>query len=205
MIKARQQLMPAAEKRGLRLSYMPFMIKATSLALSEFPILNSSLDNSKQSLLLKHSHNICLAMDTPEGLAVPNVKNCQRKSIWQIAEELNLLMECGKAMRFSKEQLSGGTFTLSNIGSIGGTFMSPVILPPQVAIGAVGRIRKVPCLSEDGDADYEARSSRLAVQSVMNVFWAADHRVIDGATLARFSNRFKQLLENPALMLAKMR
>lgn len=198
LMRAKQALEPIAERKSLKISYMPFIIKATSLALAEFPILNTSLDLNKQSLVFKKSHNISFAMDTSDGLVVPNIKNCQQKNIWQIAMELKELMQRGKDGRFTKEDLANGTFTLSNIGSIGGTFLSPVIFPPQVAIGAIGKIRKMPCVDENDD-------SRLMYHNVMNIFWAADHRVIDGATLARFSNRWKQFLETPMQMLAELR
>jgi len=166
--------------------------------LKEFPVLNSSMDERMENLIYKNYHNISLAIDTPRGLAVPNIKHCERKTIWEIAVELNRLADAGKQGTFGKEDMANGTFSLSNIGAIGGgTYMKPIIFPPQVAIGAIGQIRKLP--------RYDEESASIAVRSVMNFSWAADHRVIDGATMARFSNRLKEFLECPSLMLAELR
>ncbi|MBW03625.1 Lipoamide acyltransferase component of branched-chain alpha-keto acid dehydrogenase complex, mitochondrial, partial [Eschrichtius robustus] len=115
LVKLREELKPIAFARGIKLSFMPFFLKA--------------------------SHNIGIAMDTEQGLIVPNVKNIQIRSIFEIATELNRLQKLGSAGQLSTTDLTGGTFTLSNIGSIGGTYARPVILPPEVAIGAVGTIK----------------------------------------------------------------
>ncbi|CAK5097713.1 unnamed protein product [Meloidogyne enterolobii] len=187
------------EKKSMNLTYLPFFIKIISKALEDFPILNSSLDLDNQNIILKNFHNISVAIDTPNGLAVPNIKNCQNKNILEIALELNVLKEKGVKAAFLPEDVSDGTFTISNIGSIGGIFMSPIIFPPQVAIGAIGKIRRTP-YSDDPEEEYIHESKR-----VVNICWAADHRVIDGATLARFSNKVKQLCENPAILLAELR
>lgn len=133
LIQLREQLKPAAEAQGLRLSYLPIIVKATSLALSKFPILNSSLSSDETELIYHADHNIGVAMDTPRGLLVPNVKAVQHKSIFEIAAEINALQAAGKKSGFSEAQLTGGTFTLSNIGSIGGTYANPVIMVPQVS------------------------------------------------------------------------
>ncbi|XP_015757031.1 PREDICTED: lipoamide acyltransferase component of branched-chain alpha-keto acid dehydrogenase complex, mitochondrial-like, partial [Acropora digitifera] len=142
------------------------------------------------------SHNIGIAMDTQQGLLVPNVKNVQNKSIFDIAMELNRLHELGLSGRLSPEDLTGGTFSLSNIGSLGGTYAKAVIMPPEVAIGAIGRIQEVPRFDKDGNI-YKAH--------VVGVSWSADHRVIEGASMARFSNLWKSYLENPASMLIDLR
>lgn len=135
-------------------------------------------------------------MDTQQGLLVPNVKNVQNKSIFDIAMELNRLHELGLSGRLSPEDLTGGTFSLSNIGSLGGTYAKAVIMPPEVAIGAIGRIQVVPRFDKDGNI-YKAH--------VVGVSWSADHRVIEGASMARFSNLWKSYLENPASMLIDLR
>jgi len=180
-----------------RLSYMPIIIKATSLALNEFPILNSRIGDSMETLIYISSHNISLAMDTPDGLVVPNIKNCQEKTIWEIAIELSRLVALARDQRLLGTDLQGGTFSLSNIGALnGGTYANPIIFPPQVAIGALGKIREVPRFDSSGN---------LVPVRIMHFSWAADHRVIDGATVARFSNRLKQFIEEPVLMLAEMR
>uniref|UniRef100_A0A183CFI9 Dihydrolipoamide acetyltransferase component of pyruvate dehydrogenase complex n=1 Tax=Globodera pallida TaxID=36090 RepID=A0A183CFI9_GLOPA len=186
----------AAQKGVPKISLTPLIVKASSLALREFPRLNASLDASLEHLILKRSHNISLAIDTPDGLAVPNIKNCQEKSIWEIASALGELRLRAREGRLCPEDLAGGTFALSNIGSIGGTYMSPLIMPPQLVIGAIGSVRKVPCFDE---------RDNLTVRRVINFSWSADHRVVDGATMARFSNRVKLFLEQPEAMLAELR
>ncbi|TNN36612.1 Lipoamide acyltransferase component of branched-chain alpha-keto acid dehydrogenase complex, mitochondrial [Liparis tanakae] len=196
LVALRAELRPAAEGRGVRLSYMPFFIKAASLGLLHFPILNSSLDESCQNITYKAAHNIGLAMDTAQGLLVPNLKNVQQLSVFDIAQELTRLQALGTAGQLGTHELSGGTFTLSNIGSIGGTYTKPVILPPEVAIGALGKIQVVPRFDAGG---------QLVRAHIMNVSWSADHRVIDGATMSRFSNRWREYLENPASMLLDLK
>ncbi|XP_006763173.1 PREDICTED: lipoamide acyltransferase component of branched-chain alpha-keto acid dehydrogenase complex, mitochondrial [Myotis davidii] len=184
LVKLREELKPVASARGIKLSFMPFFMKAASLGLLQFPILNASVDESCQKVTYKASHNIGVAMDTEQGLIVPNVKNVQA------------LRKLGSSGQLSTADLTGGTFTLSNIGSIGGTYAKAVILPPEVAIGALGSIKALPRFNQKGDV-YKAQ--------IMNVSWSADHRVIDGATMSRFSNLWKSYLENPASMLLDLK
>ncbi|KAG7400057.1 hypothetical protein PHYBOEH_007125 [Phytophthora boehmeriae] len=191
----RNELKPLAESRGVKLSFMPFIIKAASLALKEYPILNATVNDSETEITMVAAHNISVAMDTPTGLIVPNVKNVQAKSIMQIAEDLNRLQQLATDGKLGPNDLKGGTFSISNIGSIGGTYMSPVLLLPQVAIGAIGKIQKLPRFDTEGNVE--------AVR-LMNVSWSGDHRVIDGATMARFSNQWKGYLETPVSMLTEM-
>ncbi|KAJ1346051.1 Dbt1p [Parelaphostrongylus tenuis] len=196
LIEVRRELQEFAKERGVKLSFMPFFIKAASLALTEFPSINASIDEKFENFIYKASHNICLAMDTPGGLVVPNIKHCEQRSIFEIASELQRLHEDGKREKIAQEDLIGGTFTISNIGSIGGTYASPVIFPPQVAIGALGRIQKLP--------RYDS-SDNLVPMYIFKVSWAADHRVVDGATIARFSNRWKYYVEHPSAMLTLLK
>ncbi|XP_059530255.1 lipoamide acyltransferase component of branched-chain alpha-keto acid dehydrogenase complex, mitochondrial isoform X1 [Myotis daubentonii] len=196
LVKLREELKPVASARGIRLSFMPFFMKAASLGLLQFPILNASVDESCQKVTYKASHNIGVAMDTEQGLIVPNVKDVQARSVVDIAAELNRLQKLGSTGQLSTADLTGGTFTLSNIGSIGGTYAKAVILPPEVAIGALGSIKALPRFNQKGDV-YKAQ--------IMNVSWSADHRVIDGATMSRFSNLWKSYLENPASMLLDLK
>jgi len=196
LVRVRTDLKEACLERGIRLSYMPFIVKACSMALLHFPILNSSLDTQAETITYKASHNIAIAMDTPIGLLVPNIKGVQGLSVFDIAVELNRLHQLGLAGKLSNADLSGGTFSISNIGSIGGTYAKPVILPPQVAIGALGKLMTVPRYSSSGE---------LKPAHIMNVSWSADHRCIDGATMARFSNQWKRYLETPASMVLDLK
>jgi len=182
----------------VRPSILPFTIKAASLSIQEFPILNSSIDVDKMTIKYHSSHNVGVAMDSSRGLVVPVVKGCQNLSILEIAEELIRLKEAALSGNITENETTGATFSLSNIGAIGGTYMSPIVTSPQVAIGAIGRIQRLPrFVSSD--------SLKVKETSIMKVSWAADHRAIDGATLARFSNKWKILVENPTSMLVSMR
>ena len=175
-------------KNGVSFTYMPIFLKATSIALSRFPILNSVYDETVGAMVYKPYHNIGLAMDTPHGLLVPNVKNVEQKSIVEIAVELMEMHKLGVSGRIHPDQLTGGTFSISNIGAIGGTYARPMILPPEVCIVAIGKIYQ---LGGTGDL-------------IINTSYSADHRVIDGATVSRFSNFWKELIEEPALLSAEL-
>lgn len=191
----RQGLKAAAEARhGVNLTLMAFFIKALSLALSEFPILNAHFDAAGQRLKHYTWHNVSVAVDTEHGLVVPVIKAVQRLSVLDVARELTRLGEAARANRLAQTDLAGGTITLSNIGTIGGTTASPVIVAPQVCIVALGRSQWLPRFAND-------REGAVVGKLVMPVSWSADHRVIDGATVARFSQRWRRLLEEPSALL----
>jgi 2-oxoisovalerate dehydrogenase E2 component (dihydrolipoyl transacylase) len=192
----RATLKPVAEARGVKLTYMPFFIKAASLALKQYPTLNSSINPELTELTVKHYHNIGVAMDTPHGLVVPNIKDVQDKSIFEIAQELTRLHAAALSNHLSRNDLAGGTFTISNIGTIGGTYASPVLVLPEVVIGAIGKIQKVPRYNAKGD---------LVPVHLLKVSWSADHRVVDGATMANFSNAMKLFVEKPEAMIADLK
>ena len=193
LIACRLALKPLAERYGVaKFTLMPLILKATSCALEEFPILNSSVSEDGTTLIKKGAHNIGLAMDTPTGLLVPNVKDVRGKSLLEIAMELERLQKDAAAGKLGMADLKGGTFSISNIGNLGGTYTGPVINLPEVAIAGLGKARPTP--------RYDA-SGALVKQSIMQVSWSADHRVIDGATMARFSNAWIGYLQNPSTML----
>ena len=198
LLDVRDRLRPVLAKRSpsLKLSFMPFFLKAASQALKQYPSINAYTNDDCSVMTIKGSHNIGFALDTPNGLIVPNVKNVQQKSIFELAAELDDMIKRGVAGKLSLDDLQGGTFTLSNIGSIGATYASPVIFPPQVAIGAIGRSMKLPRFDDKG-AVYAA--------NIVNVSWSADHRVVDGATMVRFGNMFRELLESPDEMLLDLK
>ncbi|XP_041976451.1 lipoamide acyltransferase component of branched-chain alpha-keto acid dehydrogenase complex, mitochondrial [Aricia agestis] len=192
LVESRENLKVLAQKQGVKLTYMPIIVKAASQSLTAYPILNSSLDSACENITYKSSHNIGVAMDTPNGLVVPVIKNVQNKSIIEIAKELNSLQDKGSKGQLSLSDLSGGTFTISNIGIVGGTYTKPIIFPPQVSIGALGKIQVLPRFDAAGN---------LVKAHILTVSWSADHRVVDGVTMARFSNQLKAYLENPYKML----
>jgi len=192
----RAELNEALHTSSVRLSFLPFLLKAASVALEEAPLLNSSISADESEIIFHASHNIGIAMDTPRGLLVPCIKGVESMSIIEIGQAISELQQIGAEGKLTEEHLTGGTFTISNLGSIGGTYMTPVLTVPQVAIGALGRIRTVP---KYGDND------ELVPARTMTVSWSGDHRVIDGATMARFSNHFKVLVEKPTTLLAHLR
>lgn len=192
----RKELKNVCKERDNKLSYMPFFLKAASLALLKYPILNAHLDIENMALIERASHNIGIAMDTKDGLLVPNIKDIQSKSVFELSEDLIKLHELGKKGKLAMDDLVGGTFTLSNIGSIGGTYAHPVLTSPQVSIGALGKMQTLPRFDKDGEL-YKAM--------IINVSWSADHRIIDGATMSRFSNLWKSYLESPSMMLLDLK
>ncbi|KAJ5631270.1 uncharacterized protein N7484_011370 [Penicillium longicatenatum] len=182
-----------------KITLLPFIVKAVSLALNEYPILNARVDVStpeKPKLIMRAKHNIGIAMDTPTGLVVPNIKDVASRSIIDIAAEISRLSTLGKAGKLTSADLDGGTITVSNIGNIGGTYVAPVIVPTEVAILGVGRTRTLPVFDEAG---------QVTKGELVNFSWSADHRVIDGATMARMGNRVRELIESPELMLLNLR
>ncbi|KAG0196999.1 hypothetical protein BGX28_009488 [Mortierella sp. GBA30] len=186
-----------------KVSYMPIFIKALSVALEDYPILNACVvdgdDASTAKLKYRASHNIGVAMDTPNGLVVPNIKNVQNLSVLEIASELARLQEAGKKNQIPMADLKDGTLSLSNVGMIGGTYLNPVVVTSEVAIAAVGKMQRLPrykMVEEEGGKMVE----RVVPQQIVNVSWSADHRVIDGATVARFSEAWKSIVENPFLL-----
>lgn len=181
---------------NIKHTFLPLLIKLLSMAMSKYPFMNSCFNEESLEVILKGSHNIGIAMATQHGLAVPNIKNVQSLSILEITKELSRLQQLARDNELSPADISGGTITLSNIGAIGGKFGAPLLNLPEVAIIAMGRIEKVPHLSDDGN---------VYPSSIMTVNIGADHRVLDGATVAKFCNEWKQLIENPELLLLQMR
>ena len=197
-----------------KISSMPIILKALSLALTLHPTINSTVECPECSQVVLHAHHhIGVAMDTKQGLLVPVVKHVQSKSVFDIAAELASLQQAAASGRgLSEDQLSGGTFTVSNIGSIGGTTVTPVVLVPQVAILALGKMRVVPRYSPRqaeqvmrGNDDGDLAIPQPTPMTVMCLSISADHRVLDGAAVARFSNTLKSFLEDPSLMLTHLR
>ena len=183
-----------------KLTLLPFILKAVSISLNQYPLLNARIDtatnSSKPQLIYRGKHNIGIAMDSPAGLLVPVVRDVAARSIMDIALEISGLSELGQAKKLSPANLSGGSITVSNIGNIGGTVVSPVIVEGQVAILGIGKSRSVPVFGENGSIERA---------EVVNFSWSADHRVIDGATMARMGSMVKKLVEEPEKMMVTMR
>ncbi|PSR90473.1 2-oxoacid dehydrogenase acyltransferase [Coniella lustricola] len=189
-----------------KLSFLPFIVKAVSIALQQYPILNARVDVSsdpagKPQLVYRTQHNIGVAMDTPSGLLVPVVKDVGAHSILTIAAELARLQGLAVAGKLGPQDLSGGTITVSNIGSIGGTYCSPVIVEGQLAILGIGRVRELPDVTQQSDGEWKIKGMR----KVCNFSWSADHRVVDGATMARAAGVVRALIEEPDVMIMNLR
>jgi pyruvate dehydrogenase E2 component (dihydrolipoamide acetyltransferase) len=187
----RKESRDQAEKKGIKLTFLPFIVKAVVAALKDFPSLNSVLDEEKSELILKKYYNIGVAVATAQGLIVPVLKNAERKSIFDIAKELEVLANQTRTGKIEVENLKGGTFTITNIGSIGGLFSSPIINYPEVAILAANKIVEKPVI-KDG---------HVVARHMMYLSMSCDHRVVDGAIGALFLNRVIELLQNPKLLL----
>ena len=187
-----------ADGTSTRISALAFILKATSLALAQYPLLNARLDTSsdKPQLHYRASHNISIAVDAPQGLLVPVVKNVQALSIVEIAAEISRLSALGREGKFSASDLIGGTVTVSNVGSIGGGVVSPVIVEGQSAIVGIGRAKKVPAFDENG---------AIIAKEECVFSWSADHRFIDGATAARCAELVKKYIEAPGEMAMQLR
>jgi 2-oxoisovalerate dehydrogenase E2 component (dihydrolipoyl transacylase) len=178
-----------------RLTALPFIMKAISQAIAEFPKVNSHLDlgttPNKPQLILKASHSFGLAIDTPQGLLVPVVRDVQNHSIHSLAAEINRISALAHAGKLSPDDFKGATLSISNIGSIGGRVVSPVIVTPMVAIVGIGRARKVPAFQDTPDGERVLVEREEVVLS-----WSADHRVLDGATVAKCAERVGWMIEN---------
>ncbi len=182
-------------KQDIKLTMMPFFMKAISLALKEFPVINSQVNEDCTELTYFNDHNIGMAVDSKVGLLVPNVKQVQTKSILDLAADISRLTNDARSGRVQSSDLKGGTITISNIGALGGTVATPIINKPEAAIVALGKLQTLPRFNEQGEV--EARS-------IMQVSWSGDHRIIDGGSIARFCNLWKSFLENPSNMIIQM-
>ncbi len=189
--KIREKEKKAAEKKGIKLTILPFIIKAVIAGLVEHPYLNATLDDENEEIILKKYYNIGVATDTPEGLMVPVVKNAKDKSILQLAGELTQLAEKARNRTIDLADLKGGTFTITNYGALGGIYGTPIINHPEVAILGTGKIKDMPVV-KDG---------KIEIRKILFLALSFDHRVVDGAEAARFLNTVIARLEDPDLIL----
>ncbi|MCC2603935.1 dihydrolipoyllysine-residue acetyltransferase [Planctobacterium marinum] len=196
LIALRQQLKPQFEKQDVKLTFMPIFIKALSMALKQFPIINAQVNDACTEVTYFDDHNIGMAVDSKIGLLVPNIKQVQNKSLFEVAQDVNRIVDQARAGRLSQEDLKGGTISISNIGVLGGTTATPVINKPEAAIVALGKMQRLPRFDENDN---------VKAVNIMTVSWSGDHRIIDGATMVRFNNLWKSYLENPYLLLAEMK
>lgn len=191
LVELRNRTKPLAEERGISLTYLAFISKAVIIALKEFPILNSSFDHNNNQIIYKNFINLGFAVDTPNGLIVPNIKNAQHQSIFDLASNIKTLATKAIDRTIQLDEIQNGTFTITNFGSVGISYGVPIINHPEVAILGIGRISKKAVVVDD----------EIKVGHVLPLSLAVDHRIIDGADAGRFLMRVKQLLSEPDLMM----
>lgn len=191
LVKLRKEQKMIAEKQDIKLTYMPFVIKAVTLALKEYPVLNASYDMENEEIVYKKYYNIGIAVDTPEGLMVPVVKDADKKGILEISKEMNDLIERSQDRKISLDDLRGGTFSITNYGAVGSNYGVPVIKYPEAAIIGIGRITKKPVVI-DGE---------IVIRDLVPISLSIDHRIVDGADAGRFLNKVKEFLQDPMLLL----
>jgi pyruvate dehydrogenase E2 component (dihydrolipoamide acetyltransferase) len=189
--RIRQASKPDYDSRGIKLTSMPFIIKAVALALRANPTVNAMIDEENEAIVYRQYVNLGIAVDTPRGLVVPVLRKPDQLSIPEIARALAAIAENARNNDFKVEDLRGGTFSISNLGAVGGTYSTPIINVPEVAILLLGRSRKMPVVVDD----------QIAVRLMMPLSLSYDHRLVDGATAARFLNDVIAYLENPSRLL----
>lgn len=194
LVELRQKAKPLAEKKGVKLTYLPFIVKALVAAVKQYPALNASIDDEKSEVVYKKYYNIGIATDTDNGLLVPIVADADRKNVWQIAGEIRELAARGREGKLQLHEMKGGTISITNIGSAGGMFFTPVINYPEVAILGTGRISEKPVV----------KNGQIVIGNVMALSLSFDHRLIDGATAQNAMNYIKSLLEDPQLMVMEV-
>lgn len=182
------------KERGINLTYLPFFVKASLLALKKHPKFNSELDHDNKEILLKKYYNIGFATDTKDGLIVPVLKNVDHKSIIEISNEISLLAQKARERKISVDEISNGTFTLTSVGNIGGDFFTPIINYPQVAILGIGKIKEKPIVID----------GKISIRKIIRFSLSFDHRIIDGAEAARFLNTIIKHIEDPNLLFMEM-
>jgi pyruvate dehydrogenase E2 component (dihydrolipoamide acetyltransferase) len=187
LVSHRKQYKEEAQTLGVKLTYLPYLVKALVSALKAFPILNASIDEESQEIIYKHYYNIGIAANTDAGLVVPVVKHAESKSMYALASEIQELAEKARTGKLTAEEMKGGTCTLSNIGSEGGQWFTPVINQPESAILGVGRISEKAII----------RDGEIVAAPMLALSMSFDHRLIDGATAQRAMNQIKRLLVDP--------
>lgn len=194
LVAFRTRLKPMMEKKGTKVTYLPFIVKALVAACRQFPAMNAMIDEANNEIVYKKYYNIGIATDTDNGLMVPVINDADRRSIWMIANDIKDLASRGREGKLGPNELKGSTITITNIGSAGGMFFTPIINFPEVAILGTGRISEKPVV----------KNGEIVAAPVMALSLSFDHRLIDGATAQNFMNYIKQLLANPELLVMEV-
>ncbi len=188
----RKRYKEMAKDRDIHLTFLPYVVKALVAVMKAYPELNASIDDTTQEVVYKHYYNVGIATNTEHGLYVPNVKNADSKGMFEIAKEITENTQAAYDNRLSADKMSGGSITISNVGSIGGGWFTPVINYPEVAILGVGKIAKEPYVDDDGE---------IKVGNMLKLSLSYDHRLIDGALAQNALNMLNKLLHDPDMLL----
>ena len=188
----RKKFKDVAAAQGTKLTFLPYVVKALAVAMKKYPVLNASIDDATQEIVYKNYINIGIATDTDLGLFVPNIKDANTKSMFGIADEINALAAKAHEGKLTATDMGQGTITISNIGSVGGGWFTPVINYPEVAILGVGTIVREPVINENDE---------IVIGRNMKLSLSFDHRIVDGATAQKAMNELKRLLADPELLL----
>jgi pyruvate dehydrogenase E2 component (dihydrolipoamide acetyltransferase) len=191
LVETRKRLKPEADEQGIRLTYMPFVMKAVVAALKQHPKLNAELDEEAGEILRKHYYNLGVATATEAGLMVPVVEDVDGKGMLQISSEVNELVQKARDRSIARDELQGSTFTVTNFGAVGGEYATPILNYPEVAILGIGELKQRPVVR---DGEVEAAYT-------LPISLSIDHRIVDGADAANFANTFIEYVENPELLL----
>jgi pyruvate dehydrogenase E2 component (dihydrolipoamide acetyltransferase) len=191
LMRIREKLKKTFADKNVKLTYLPFVVKATVQALKQHRPLNSQMDMEHDRMVYKNRYNIAIAVDTPEGLVVPVIKDADKLSILQIAQKIAELSDKARDRKLTMDDMKDGTFTITNYGSIGGIFATPVINYPQAGILGIGRLLKTPIVKDD----------QIVIGNILPLSLSLDHRIVDGGDASRFINRLREYLSDPAIML----
>ncbi|HEY9686205.1 MAG TPA: dihydrolipoamide acetyltransferase family protein [Coleofasciculaceae cyanobacterium] len=195
LMAVRDELLPIAEDQGVRLSYLPFIMKAVIEGLKKYPVLNSTLDENTQELVYKYDYHLGIAVATDQGLIVPVIKHADQKNLFTLAREISDIAGRARTGKLGLDDIKGGTFTVTSIGSIGGMFGIPIINYPEVAILGVNKIEKRPVVRNVGGQD------QIVIRDMMYLSISCDHRIVDGAEAAHFVKDVISYLEAPSRLL----
>jgi pyruvate dehydrogenase E2 component (dihydrolipoamide acetyltransferase) len=194
LVALRSRAKKRAEERGLKLSFLPFIVKAVCAGLKKFPIVNATLDEAKQEIVLRKRYHVGVAAATADGLIVPVLRDADQRSLFDLAKSLDELSERARTGKASRDEITGSTFTISSLGALGGVLATPIINFPEVAILGVHKIKQTPVV----------RDGQIVVRDMTNFSISLDHRVVDGFEGAMFLQHVISLLEDPTLMFMEM-
>jgi len=190
LFNLREQEKIKAKEKNVKLTYLAFIVKAVVQCLKKHPLLNSTIDEKSAEVVLKKYYNIGIAVDASEGLIVPVVKEADKRVLYDVANEIVRLADASQNKKLGLGDIKGGTFSITNIGSIAGTFFTPIINFPEVAILGLGRMQDAPAVV----------NGEIKIRKILPLSLSFDHRVVDGAEAARFMKDLVEILEKPEVL-----